>query len=106
MSSLEYAVRPTLMGRPVSWCPPTSGCIPRNTSWRLGWRAAEPTLLNRIAQGIDSIIDHFDVVILDPPPALGTISLSVMRAANALLGADPAHGRGLHLHHQLLRHAA
>lgn len=46
---------------------------------------AEPDLLNRLAYGIASIGDHFDVVILDPPPALGTISLSVMRAANALL---------------------
>ena len=27
----------------------------------------------------------WDVIILDPPPALGAISLSVMRAANALL---------------------
>src|SRR6185436_18630804 len=33
--------------------------------------------------------DHFDVVILDPPPALGAISLSVMRAANALLVPIP-----------------
>ena len=45
----------------------------------------EPALLNRLAEGIASIGDQLDVVILDPPPALGTISLSVMRAANALL---------------------
>ena len=50
---------------------------------------AEPNLLNRLAEGIASIGDHFDVVILDPPPALGTISLSVMRAANALLVPIP-----------------
>ena len=50
---------------------------------------AEPNLLNRLAEGIASIGDHFDVVILDPPPALGTISLSVMRAANALLVPVP-----------------
>ena len=43
----------------------------------------------RLAQGIASIESHFDVVILDPPPALGTISLSVMRAANALLVPVP-----------------
>jgi chromosome partitioning protein len=42
-------------------------------------------LLNRLAEGVASIAAHFDVVILDPPPALGTVSLSVMRAANALL---------------------
>jgi chromosome partitioning protein len=50
---------------------------------------ADPTLLNRLGEGITSIGDHFDVVILDPPPALGTISLSVMRAANALLVPVP-----------------
>ena len=50
---------------------------------------AEPNLLNRLAEGIASIGDHFDVVILDPPPALGTISLSVMRAANALIVPIP-----------------
>ena len=50
---------------------------------------AEPALLNRLAEGIASIGDHFDVVILDPPPALGTISLSVMRAANALIVPIP-----------------
>jgi chromosome partitioning protein len=44
-----------------------------------------PALLDRLSRGIQSIADEFDVIILDPPPALGTISLSVMRAANALL---------------------
>ncbi len=50
---------------------------------------SEPALLNRIAEGVASVSDHFDVVIMDPPPALGTISLSVMRAANALLVPVP-----------------
>jgi chromosome partitioning protein len=49
----------------------------------------EPALLNRLAEGIASIAAHFDVIILDPPPALGTLSLSVMRAANALLVPIP-----------------
>jgi chromosome partitioning protein len=43
------------------------------------------TLLDRLSQGVASVSEDYDVVILDPPPALGTISLSVMRAANALL---------------------
>lgn len=88
MTSLEYAVKPT------SW----DGLylIPANlrlysAEYELAARVAraEPALLNRIAEGIASVIDHFDVVILDPPPALGTISLSVMRAANALLVPIP-----------------
>lgn len=88
MSSLTYAVRET------HW----DGLylVPSNlklysAEYELAARVAraEPTLLNRIAEGIASIGDHFDVVILDPPPALGTISLSVMRAANALLVPIP-----------------
>ena len=46
-------------------------------------------LLNRIAQGIASVEDMYDVVVLDPPPALGAISLSVLRAANALVVPVP-----------------
>ena len=88
MTSLAYAVRET------QW----DGLylIPSNlklysSEYELAARVAraEPTLLNRLGDGIASIGDHFDVVILDPPPALGTISLSVMRAANALLVPIP-----------------
>ncbi|HED18280.1 MAG TPA: chromosome partitioning protein, partial [Gammaproteobacteria bacterium] len=35
--------------------------------------------------GINTVADDFDIVILDPPPALGMISLNVIYAANALL---------------------
>lgn len=88
MTSLAYAVRET------HW----DGLylIPANlklysAEYELAARVAraEPFLLNRIAEGIASVADHFDVVILDPPPALGTLSLSVMRAANALLVPIP-----------------
>lgn len=88
MSSLAYAVRET------HW----DGLyfIPSNlklysAEYELAARIArsEQSLLNRLAEGIASIADHFDVVILDPPPALGTLSLSVMRAANALLVPVP-----------------
>lgn len=88
MTSLAYAVRPT------HW----DGLylIPANlrlyaAEYELAARIAraEATLLNRLSEGITSIGDHFDVVILDPPPALGTVSLSAMRAANALLVPIP-----------------
>ena len=35
--------------------------------------------------GLAELARDYDVVLLDPPPALGTISLAVMQAANALL---------------------
>lgn len=88
MTSLEYAVQPT------HW----DGLylIPANlklysSEYELAARVArhEAHLLNRLAEGLASIADYFDVIILDPPPALGTISLSVMRAANALLVPMP-----------------
>jgi chromosome partitioning protein len=39
----------------------------------------------KLKQGLLDMSRDYDVVILDPPPALGTISLAVMQAANALL---------------------
>jgi chromosome partitioning protein len=88
MSSLVYAVKST------HW----DGLylIPANlrlyaAEYELAARVSrgQPLLLDRLAQGIASISEAFDVVVLDPPPALGTISLSVMRAANALMIPTP-----------------
>ncbi|WP_375271330.1 AAA family ATPase [Sphingomonas sp.] len=39
----------------------------------------------KLKQGLIDLAHDYDIVILDPPPALGTISLAVMQAANALL---------------------
>lgn len=39
----------------------------------------------KLKQGLKDLAQNYDVVILDPPPALGTISLAVMQAANALI---------------------
>lgn len=46
-------------------------------------------ILDRLREGVDSIADQFDIILLDPPPALGMLSLSVLRAANALLVPAP-----------------
>ena len=43
------------------------------------------TRFRKLKQGLADLARGYDVVILDPPPALGTISLAVMQAANALL---------------------
>lgn len=49
-------------------------------------------VLDRLRYGIDTIKDLFDVILLDPPPALGMMSLSVLRAADALvIPAPPGH---------------
>ncbi len=84
MSSLAYAVRETHWND--LWLVPANLKL-YSAEYELAARIArsDGRLLNRLAEGISSIGEHFDVVILDPPPALGTVSLSVMRAANALL---------------------
>ena len=46
-------------------------------------------ILDRLRDGVASIADQFDIILMDPPPALGMLSLSVLRAANALLIPAP-----------------
>ena len=41
--------------------------------------------IDKISEAIATVADDFDIVILDPPPALGMISLSVLTAANAMV---------------------
>lgn len=86
--SLHYALRATY------W--PGIALIPANlglydAEYEFAARMArEPTfILDRLRDGISSISDQFDVILLDPPPALGMISLSVLRAASALLIPAP-----------------
>jgi len=84
MANLDYALRPTHFDG--------LQLIPANlrlfqSEYELAARMARgtPRLLDRLAVGIASIAERFDVIVLDPPPALGAISLSVLRAANALV---------------------
>lgn len=86
--SLRYALRATY------W--PGIAIIPANlglydAEYEFAARMArEPAfILDRLREGVDSIADQFDVILLDPPPALGMLSLSVLRAANALLVPAP-----------------
>jgi chromosome partitioning protein len=88
MRSLDYALRDTHFDG--------LKLIPANlrlfqSEYELAARMARGggRLLDRLAQGIASIADQFDVIIMDPPPALGAISLSVLRAANALVVPVP-----------------
>lgn len=42
-------------------------------------------IIDLIAQAIDEVVDDYDVVIMDPPPALGMVSMAVLRAANCMV---------------------
>jgi chromosome partitioning protein len=48
-----------------------------------------PEALDRLRRGVEDLAQDYDVILLDPPPALGMISLAVLRAANALLIPTP-----------------
>ena len=84
---LSYAVKPTV------W--PNVDLIPSNlqlfdVEYELaaaGSRGGSvlPARFRKLREGLAQLAKNYDVVILDPPPALGTISLAVMQAANALL---------------------
>lgn len=42
-------------------------------------------IIDFIAQAIDQVVDDYDIVIMDPPPALGMVSMAVLQAANAMV---------------------
>lgn len=86
--SLHYALRATY------W--PGIAIIPANlglydAEYEFAARMArDPAfILDRLREGVESIAGQFDIILLDPPPALGMLSLSVLRAANALLVPAP-----------------
>lgn len=45
----------------------------------------DPQILDWLRSGLQDVASDYDIVLMDPPPALGMIPLSVLRAANALL---------------------
>lgn len=53
-------------------------------------KEASTTALQRLRTGLESVEDNYDVIILDPAPSLGLLSLSVMNAANAIVIPTPA----------------
>lgn len=42
-------------------------------------------IIDLIAEAIDTVVEDYDVVIMDPPPALGMVSMAVLQAANAMV---------------------
>lgn len=88
LTSVDYAIRKTHFDG--------LDLIPANlrlfqSEYELAARMArgQGDLLDRLSQGVASVADRYDVVVIDPPPALGAISLSVLRAATALVVPVP-----------------
>src|SRR3546814_1715038 len=88
MTSLDYALRKTHFDG--------LELIPANlrlfqSEYEIAARMArgQGALIDRLVHGLVSISDRFDVGVLDPPPASGAISLSVLRAAYALIVMVP-----------------
>lgn len=87
-STLEYAIRKTYWDR--------LDIIPANLSlytaeYELAATAGQSgsSWIDRLHEGIKTVEEGYDVIIMDPPPALGMISLNVVRAANALIVPTP-----------------
>lgn len=81
--TLHYALRKTYWDN-ISLVPANLSLY--NAEYELAAQIhGNPLMFNRLRDGIDTIKDDFDVILVDPPPALGMISLSVLRAANAMI---------------------
>lgn len=86
---IESLIRPT--------CWPGLDLIPANLSlyqaeYELAASAARTEgglAVDRLARGVHQAAEEYDVVLLDPPPALGMVSISVLAACNALLVPVP-----------------
>ncbi|WP_308917847.1 AAA family ATPase [Jannaschia sp. LMIT008] len=85
---LRYALRATYWPG-IALIPANLGLYDAEYEFAARMAREQTLVLDRLREGIESIADEFDVILLDPPPALGMISLSVLRAANALLIPAP-----------------
>ncbi|WP_111404656.1 MULTISPECIES: AAA family ATPase [Meridianimarinicoccus] len=86
--TLHYALRATYWPG-IALIPANLGLYDAEYEFAARMARDRSFVLDRLRDGVDSIADQFDVVLLDPPPALGMISLSVLRAANALVVPAP-----------------
>ncbi|MBE3639647.1 AAA family ATPase [Mangrovicoccus algicola] len=86
--SLSYALRATYWPG-IALIPANLGLYDAEYEFAARMARDHAFVLDRMRAGVETIQDRFDIVLLDPPPALGMISLSVLRAANALLIPAP-----------------
>lgn len=87
-SDMSYAIRSTYWDR-LDFIPANLGLY--NAEYGLAARAGQlgGDWIELLHNGISDIDSDYDVIIMDPPPALGMISLNVLRACNALIVPTP-----------------
>jgi chromosome partitioning protein len=83
---LGYAVRRTYWSG-LDLIPACLGLY--NAEYHLASTGAGSNRFERLRSGLREVAEGYDIVVLDPPPALGMISLNALRAANALLIPTP-----------------
>lgn len=87
-NSLRYTLNATYFPG-IALIPANLGLYLAEYEFAAQARGSGGAILDRLRMGIDSIKHDFDVILLDPPPALGMMSLSVLRAADALVIPAP-----------------
>jgi len=87
-SDLVYAMRATYWPN-IALIPANLGLYDAEYEFAARMARENNFVLDRLRNGIATIKDRFDIILLDPPPALGMLSLSVLRAADALLIPAP-----------------
>ena len=87
-ATLHYALRATYWPG-IALIPANLGLYDAEYEFAARMARDQSFVLDRLRRGIETIQDGFDVILLDPPPALGMLSLSVLRAADALIVPAP-----------------
>ncbi|WP_371229752.1 AAA family ATPase [Roseovarius sp. 2305UL8-3] len=85
---LSYALRATYWPN-IALIPANLGLYDAEYEFAARMARDQVFVLDRLRGGLETIKDRFDVILLDPPPALGMLSLSVLRAAEALIIPAP-----------------
>jgi len=88
--SLDYAIRETHW-EGIDLIPACLGLYSAEYALAeiAGKREKSEDWLSRLSFGLETIENNYDVILIDPPPALGMISLSVLRALDGLIIPTP-----------------
>lgn len=87
-TSLEYAIRPTHWDG-LDLIPANLDLYSAEYFLASMGQSGEGDWISLLEQGVATVEDAYDIVLFDPPPALGMISLSVLRALDGLIVPTP-----------------